>query len=133
MPVRQTVLPTRGHVPLIGQLDKGLSAIEMAVVDERIDTDAPRNKLAISIEPSVLSVAFLCVLCVKFRKSLHRGYDESQSSRATTKILRAGKHFDGSSYRYRITRNSRAVLLPLPSVPLVPKGLTPTPLKAAGN
>jgi hypothetical protein len=67
----------------------------MAAVDERSDTDAPRNKLAISIEPSVLSAVFLCVLCVKFRKSLHRGYEESQSSRATTKNLRAGKHLDG--------------------------------------
>ena len=95
MPARQTVPSSRGHVPLIGQLDKGLSAIEMAAVDERSDTDAPRNKLAISIEPSVLSVVFLCVLCVKFRKSLHRGYEESQSSRATTKNLRAGKHLDG--------------------------------------
>jgi hypothetical protein len=35
----------------------------MAAVDERIDTDAPRSKLAISIEPSLLSVVFLCVLC----------------------------------------------------------------------
>jgi len=37
-----------------------LSAIVVAAVDERIDTDAPKSKLAISIEPSVLSVAFLC-------------------------------------------------------------------------
>jgi len=93
----------------------------MAAVDKRIDADATRNKLAISIKPSVLSVAFLSVLCVKFRKFLHRGYDESQSSRATTKILRAGKHFDGSSYRYRITRNSRVARLPLPQYALFPK------------
>jgi hypothetical protein len=65
MPVRQTVLSSRGHVPLIGQSDKGLSAIVVAAVDERIDIDAPKRKLAISI---VLSVAFLYV---KFRKSLH--------------------------------------------------------------
>ena len=93
----------------------------MAAVDKRVDTEAPKSKLAISVEPSVLSLAFLCVLCVKFRKFLHRGYDESQGSRATTKILRAGKHFDGSSYRYRITRNSRVARLPLPQYALFPK------------
>jgi len=60
MPLRQTVLSSRGHVPLIGQYDKGLSAIVVTAVDERIDTDAPKSKLAISIEPSVLSAAFLC-------------------------------------------------------------------------
>src|SRR5580704_18099979 len=88
MPVRQTVLSSRGHVPLIGQLDKGLSAIAMAAVVQTFRRLEVRRSPScsfqclfhsFSVQPSVLSVAFLCVLCVKFRKAQHRGHREPQS------------------------------------------------------
>jgi len=59
MSFRKSMLFSRGHVLLIGQLNKGMRAIEMAAVDECHYTEAPEAKLAISFEPSVLSVPIL--------------------------------------------------------------------------
>jgi hypothetical protein len=105
----------------------------VAAVDERIDTDAPKSKLAISIEPSVLSVAFLCVLCLKFRKSLHMGYEESQNSRATTKNARAVHTSRRVIVRMSNDLEFARSTSPTAPVRLVPKGLTLPPLKAGGN
>jgi len=105
----------------------------VAAVDERIDTDAPEDEFAISFEPSALSVAFLCVLFVKFRKSLHRAYEESQSSQATTKNARAVHAFRQLIVRLSNHQEFTRSTSPTAPVPLVPKGLTLLPLEAAGN
>jgi hypothetical protein len=50
--------------------------------------------LSFAVEPSVLSVAFLCVLCVKFRKAQHGGHKES---RRTTEQPSRNKNVRGAN------------------------------------
>src|ERR1700676_3752698 len=46
-----------------------------------------RLSFSFSIEPSVLSAAFLCDLCVKFRNAQHRGRKESQRTTVKSAFL----------------------------------------------